>query len=207
MKLAGQVTIGNHYSSDTPTRDVRETGLGLTFVFGRTLSLEGNLFGTRSASEQRFEFHYCTPKTQIPSPPYSLSWAPLGGVIRAQVFQSSDHKDDPTISFCRGILLSYRNGEQRALGHWRRIKDTVATYEAPSRIYLARAYLSLESRDGGGRFPRPQVLVTFSTPSLKTYRDPTHDMTYSIGWEEFVLGGVLEFLFDGEMHEANVFAG
>ncbi|KAK4151892.1 hypothetical protein C8A00DRAFT_35462 [Chaetomidium leptoderma] len=65
---------------------------------------------------------------QFPSPGWHFSYAPLDNVWRIQAFLEEDDVH------CRGLLLEYEGGGQRALGQCRLLVDRTKTYNRASKI-------------------------------------------------------------------------
>lgn len=59
------------------------------------------------------------------------SYASLEGVVNAHVFKDKEQ------GVCRGILLEYEDGTQRALGQCRLGLDTVQCYKHPTKFHYA----------------------------------------------------------------------
>jgi hypothetical protein len=68
--------------------------------------------------------------------------APLENVIRI------DTLHDPDTGFCRGMLLEYANGAQRAVGDCRVGVDPVTTYTRPVRLCISRGKRTLPRVEG-----------------------------------------------------------
>ncbi|KAL1837981.1 hypothetical protein VTJ49DRAFT_3170 [Mycothermus thermophilus] len=72
-------------------------------------------------------------RDNYPSWYLTYSAAPLKGVLRAHVYFSTLDSD----MRCKGILLEYENGTQRALGEIRLLVDPCKTYERPRCIGIS----------------------------------------------------------------------
>lgn len=70
-----------------------------------------------------------------------FSTAPLSNVTRAVVF------NDPDSGFCRGILLDYKDGAERALGQCRVGVDSATTYSRPTHICYRRIAYCLPGKE------------------------------------------------------------
>jgi len=112
-----------------------------------------------------------------------LSSAPLESVVRLQVFHAGDGGDG---SLCRGILLDYENGAQRALGQCRYNVDPTETYSQPAFICILET--TTPPRPGWNK-QRQAVRVEGACG------EHGHD---GDGWTCFTMEGNLEFWFTGE---------
>ncbi|RSL54589.1 hypothetical protein CEP54_009813 [Fusarium duplospermum] len=129
--LCGDVTIGSYQRGETTVLS-RATAYGLALVHDVPEFSPISFLGVTSNSKDQVEF---TPKTPVSSlPPFRrpfFSSARLSGVTRVEIFR------DPHTGFCRGILLTYGNGSQRALGQCRIGIDGSTVCTLPTWICIA----------------------------------------------------------------------
>ncbi|KAK3897145.1 hypothetical protein C8A05DRAFT_20026, partial [Staphylotrichum tortipilum] len=111
---------------------------------------------------------------QFPSPGWHFSCAPLDNVWRIQVFLEEDSLH------CRGLLLEYEGGGQRALGQCRLLVDQTKTYNRPSRI----AFTNVLRLPAGSEFDLEATKVAFD--EIPEGGD---------GWSSFGMTGTLWFWF------------
>lgn len=90
-----------------------------------------------------------------------FSSAPLDPVVSAQVFYG-DHRE-----FCRGILFTYRNGGQKAIGECRVHVDRTEVFLEPSEFYFQHCSYTLYS--GGTTYNR--IRVRFQTEQSQDLED------------------------------------
>ncbi|KFA81328.1 hypothetical protein S40288_08298 [Stachybotrys chartarum IBT 40288] len=189
MRLAGDIAIGPSYPRDNQN-----------FIFSKSppislihdtadlqrISIVGSYSTKCLESELVAPFGH--PECIIP--PFQNaypSWAPLENVIGLQVFYNEEN------GFCRGLLLEYENGAQRALGQCRIGVDPVHVYINPTHICFLRTTYS------------PARAPTYSPPrtplQLKTVRvgcasgEHNHDEK---GWVCSGMAANLEFWFTNE---------
>jgi hypothetical protein len=101
--------------------------------------------------------------------------AALEGIVCAWVYYSPEENDN-----CRGILLEYENGGQRALGQCRVNEDPFKRYPYPSLICFLKKWITPTS---------VQVHVDFGHIHGQ---QEAHDQP---GWECHPLRGTLSFLY------------
>lgn len=113
------------------------------------------------------------------------SHAPLENIRRVRMFYYSDQ----SAQYCKGMLVDYDDGGQRALGQCRLHVDPSKTFERPSRIAFLRV--------PGPHSPR--VIVLFD--GLPSADDPRLDE-----WLYYEMKGTLDFWFSAN-HEYVVVRG
>ena len=107
-----------------------------------------------------------------------FSSAPLHGIVRAEVFQRGRGP------CCRGILLTYKTGGQRALGDCRLGFDS-------SQVYIAPVFLCAEPR----RYkPDPAFDWQFRLVRVQFQGAEGHEHDEA-GWECYKLEGTVNFWF------------
>lgn len=119
--------------------------------------------------------------------PAYLSWALLEGVARVEVFYAPSETN-----ICRGLLLYYADGAERALGQCRVGVDACKTWVEPS--YLCIRKLSI---------PRPWSHIPAQTVAVECARDPAHQHP-APGWGCSQMRGILMFWFNEEENFLNI---
>ncbi|KAM6520197.1 hypothetical protein FALCPG4_013750 [Fusarium falciforme] len=177
--LCGDITIGSYQRGETTVLS-RTTAYGIALVYDVPEFSPISFLGVTSNSKDQVEF---TPNSPVSSlPPFRrpfFSSAPLSGVVRAEIFR------DPDTGFCRGILLTYGNGGQRALGQCRVGIDCSKTCTLPTWICIANFQHSPPKR--GYRLQVSEVEVTHATEHTHRFQ--------GVQWECFPMKGWLEFWF------------
>ncbi|TLD28855.1 hypothetical protein PspLS_03481 [Pyricularia sp. CBS 133598] len=207
MKLAGNVTIGLAFTdpSDVPCDFSLSDAQPELLLYG---TIGGPFSGTKRGAEigcygsysgiqdqgqrqseqvfgshfrqsgvQSTRFPHHIPTTEpIPGSIY-LSYAPLENATEVSIFNDRDN------GRCRGLLLSYENKAQRALGDcWLGIDDE-ESYAEPSHICFRNTF----------NIPRPFDDIHFNALRVvASYPDHTHDENDWVCW---TLSGTIEFWF------------
>lgn len=117
---------------------------------------------------------YTSEKRLSTSYMYASS-APLDGLYSAQVFRDGG-------DCCRGIVLNYRNGGQRAIGQCRVGVDAIEEYIAPTHICW-RTYTSSQN----GRRGLQCLKVELVSKSTRTHGD--------VEWQWHEAKGMIHFSF------------
>ncbi|KFA79697.1 hypothetical protein S40288_09316, partial [Stachybotrys chartarum IBT 40288] len=189
MSLAGDIAICPFYARDDQNF-IFSKGPPISLIHNtadlQRISLVGSYSTKCLESEPMAPFGH--PECIIP--PFQNaypSWAPLQNVIGLQVFYSEEN------GFCRGLLLEYENGAQRALGQCRIGLDPVHAYINPTHICFLHITYSL---------PRAPTYSPPRTPlQLKAVRvgcasgEHNHDEE---GWVCSDMATNLEFWFTNE---------
>ncbi|KAK3902516.1 hypothetical protein C8A05DRAFT_15426 [Staphylotrichum tortipilum] len=147
-------TVVGHYRAGGEGRFIVGEGRPTTLIYSMArfrpisvISPYSNLGQTGSLIEPR---GYPRPE-QFPSSGWHFSCAPLGNVRRVQVFLEEDYVH------CRGVLLEYEGGGQRALGQCRLLLDRAKTYDRASQI----AFTNVLRWPAGSEFDLEATKVVF----------------------------------------------
>lgn len=142
---------------------------------------------------------------QHPAPPadasmksshVQFSCAPLENVRRARIFYCGDDG-----VHCKGLLLEYANGGQRALGQCRLLVDRCETVVAPASVALANVvwWPRLGSASSTTEEPLRAIRVQF---------DGVHgDSDDDVSWSHFAMAGTLQLWFIHSETVASVSGG
>jgi hypothetical protein len=109
--------------------------------------------------------------------PLLSSSATLTNTVALHVFE------DPASGFCRGIIVEYKNGAQRALGECRLGEHRVRVYKTPTHICMTR---------------RITRTISCKDVRVKAVTDPDHRHERVEAMRCYPMSGKLEFLFDRE---------
>ncbi|KAL7927399.1 hypothetical protein ACQKWADRAFT_276567 [Trichoderma austrokoningii] len=177
LKLAGDIVLGSTYRINK--ENVKLIQHPLTLIYESPAGEVVSFVGGHATAEQRddAEVEDFVPTFQYRKHPFrsaSYSSAPLGNVIRAQVF----YKRRASAPECRGIVLEYRNGSTRALGQCRLGVDLSEECFEPAQL----CYSSLGNNS-------VQVKV-YSNGDLHAGHDDEE-----ADWTCCLMRGVLEFWF------------
>lgn len=112
-----------------------------------------------------------------------FSTAHLKDATRLSVFE------DPITHACKGVVIDYANGGQRAIGQCRVGEHPVVEYDSPSTIYVAPVG---DRRQKWGLGEARVVAVSESGPT------PEHMKAFdsTAGWRSYALSGEMQFWFD-----------
>lgn len=133
------------------------------------------------------------PEGMVARSSWYYSLAGLEHIYRAQVFY------DATSMCCRGMLVEYDNGAQRALGQCRLQVDPSRTWIKPSRLYFANLVHKNESNV-------PDDEEDIEVVNLRFDDDPEHGPR-SEKWECFEMVGTVHFWFRGPDAQIHVSGG
>ena len=124
----------------------------------------------------------------------NFSSAPLDNVTGVETFLFNHRREG---SFCRGLILTYENGAQRALGDCRLGVDLSRTYKNPQILCVLEEWpVSAES----GREMTRLVKLQFA-------EDYPHSHDY-LRWKCYKMSGnTLQFWFNHEKHCVQVLSG
>lgn len=179
MDLAGDIAIGPYVSGDARNFVLSRTP-PKTLIYNITtldpLSAIG-AYSTGSSTIAPFHYPRLSPPTFLPAYP---SLAPLENVTCLQIFRDQDSR------LCRGILLEYKNGAQRALGQCRYGIDPVESSLKPARICVLDVLYSPPQTS-----KRLQAIRVESTDSCEHCHADD-------GWTCFTMKGNLEFWVNEE---------
>lgn len=114
-----------------------------------------------------------------------FSTATLRGAARLSVFE------DPTTRACKGVVIEYANGGQRAIGQCRLGDHPVVEYDSPETVYLAPVGDRRQSMKWGLGEARV-VAVGQSGPTPEA----TAALASTTSWQSYGLGGEMQFWFD-----------
>jgi len=187
--LAGDFTVGSHRDG-YPTEDFllgEERPKALMYDtkpnYWRHISVLGAYPQEEPSEDGTAAFRHARSSSSPFWGPSYLSSAPLANVVRLQVFHASNGSDRP---LCRGILLEYENGAQRALGECRYGVDPTETWSRPTSICVMEMTVPRQSGNG------TRTVMHVSGASSCSHK---HD---DDGWACFAMVGNLEFWFDTE---------
>lgn len=171
--------IGSYQRGETTVLS-RATAYGLALVHDVPEFSPISFLGVTSNTKDQVEFAPNVPVSSLP--PFRrplFSSAPLSGVVRAEIFR------DAGTGFCQGILFTYTNGSQRALGQCRVGIDASITCKTPTYICIANFQHSPPKR--GYRLQVSEVQVTHALEHTHRFQ--------GVQWECFPMRGWLEFWF------------
>lgn len=129
----------------------------------------------------------CTSFSDDPFGDASFSSASLDNVAGIQIF------NDKGTGLCKGIIIEYNNGLERALGQCRIGVDSLQRLAQPSHICLAHVM-----------YYRLNTEVKLSGVKVESTTRAIHEHN-GIGWKCHVVRGILEFWFTGEEARLEIF--
>lgn len=193
MKLAGDVSVGRRLSPGARNfllGEIPPRALIYDIATMDTISVVGAYPGAergRRSTTPLVPFH--SPCPSAPFPDAYFSAAPLENVARLQVF--SDSNDT---RLCKGILLEYRNGAQRALGQCRHQVDPAESCTEPAYICVLHFTYS----------PPPSSAPELRAARVKSSQRSGHDHGSEQGWVCFTMEGTLKFWVSTEESDLSV---
>ena len=180
-ELAGDVTVGRYYG-----------GKSRTFVFGdsppsklvyRSVSQPISIihpFSEEGGFSCKFLlYRHPKPANEIfHRNGWSFSSATLDHVASVQVFYYEDGRS------CRGLLFTYENGGQRAVGQCRLFVDQSRHFEKPSQL----CFRGIDSDPPSTVYYKTRVEIQFPLDSV-------HQLREGAGWECMAMTGWFYFWF------------
>lgn len=190
MKHIGDVTVGSRYRRET--RDVWLSNRPRSLLYEMTESKPITFVGTYPKRDE----DKCLP----PSPKfqdYSMtdacpfdhayhSSAPLRGVVGLEIYHFGESR------LCRGIILRYENGSERALGQCRLGVDPVRIVENPAFLCFANTF-----------YNRPNTEVRCSAAWVESFQTEEHEHD-GPGWTCCTMKDRVEFWFTYEQAKLNL---
>jgi hypothetical protein len=116
-----------------------------------------------------------------------VSSASLDNVASIQIF------NDERAGLCKGIIIEYNNGLERALGQCRIGVDSMQSLAQPSHICFAHV-----------TYYRPNTEVQLCGVKVESTTKPKHKHN-GMGWKCRAMKGILEFWFTEEEAKLEIF--
>ncbi|KAF5026744.1 hypothetical protein F66182_1163 [Fusarium sp. NRRL 66182] len=168
--LCGDVSLGPYYRKSLPRIRSRVTTDGLALAYNAFDSTVYHV-GVESGNHDEVQLTASTPISQGPSEISCFSSAPLADVVSVEIFEH------PVTGLFRGLIFSYANGSERALGECRIGVDPSCICKEPVQICIAS--LKYQLPDAAAQFSRVKVEASHES----------HDSEQTHCMQDLVAGG------------------
>ncbi|KAL2018189.1 hypothetical protein VTK56DRAFT_1162 [Thermocarpiscus australiensis] len=190
----GEIIAGHYFYDGQPLKDVESfyfpsTGAQLTLIYCRDRYSSDVLLGTYSEQGQPVKlpapFYSFVPNNSIPISRIPWSWhfsyAPLENVQKVRAFYSEGGIR------CKGMLIEYANGGQRAVGQCRLLVDPCKVYRRPSSISFQKTWRHEPAS--------PDWVAEVSYHRGVQFDVASQNGFSSSSWAHFAMAGTLRFWF------------